>query len=58
MEKTTDQSELYRAYRANQDCICPLCGKRYIDHPMNKEVLSWQDEPFLHVLCNGDLVKL
>lgn len=47
-----------KCYRAHQDCRCPKCGKRYIDHPMDLRSLSWQDEPFLHVLCNGDRVKL
>lgn len=46
------------SYRASQACICDRCGKQYGDHPMDESELSWQNEPFLHVLCNGDRVKL
>ena len=45
-------------YRADGNCICKICNKLYIDHPMSKEYLSWVCEPYLHILCNGDLVKL
>lgn len=45
-------------YRANQDCICLECGEPYWKHPMDNHYLSFQDEPWLHILCNGDLVKL
>ena len=41
-----------RYFRAAGDCICKLCGKKYIDHPTH------EDLTFLHVLCDGRLVKL
>ena len=51
-------SEQTPFYRANGDCICPDCGKRYMDHPMDKWVLSFDGYPILHILCNGERVKL
>lgn len=36
-------------YRAGGDMTCPKCGRVYYDHPQ-----VW----FLHVLCDGSLVKL
>ena len=43
--------------RASQDCICE-CGTRYGDHPFSEEDISYDGYPYLHVLCNGDKVKL
>lgn len=44
--------------RAGGDVLCS-CGKMYKDHPMDSIILSGLDHnPFLHVLCNGDRVKL
>lgn len=45
------------SYRASGGCVCK-CGKRYDHHPMAKEHLDFNGEPFLNRLCNGDLVKL
>jgi len=44
-------------YRASKDCIC-TCGLEFWRHPLDFWELSYADEPFLHVLCNGDRVKL
>lgn len=47
--------------RASGDCVCAACGKRYGDHPMDTENVSEIDGypyPYLHILCNGDRVKL
>lgn len=44
--------------RASGDCLCDLCGREYRRHPFTFEYTDWNGEPFLHVLCNGDLVKL
>lgn len=46
--------------RAGGDVICDTCGKPYRKHPMDErpEALSYQGEPFLRVLCNGERVKL
>lgn len=45
-------------YRAAGDCTCQECGEEYRRHPMDHFELSYAGEPFLHVLCNGDRVKL
>lgn len=44
--------------RASHLCICEICGKLYIEHELYKEILSYDDKPFLRVLCDGRLVKL
>ena len=44
--------------RASGDVICEDCGKKYYDHPMDRENLDFNDGPFLHILCNGERVKL
>lgn len=45
-------------YRASGACLCEDCGEPYLKHPMDFFALSYDDEPYLHVLCNGDRVKL
>jgi hypothetical protein len=44
--------------RASGDVICEVCGKPYRKHPFDMEIIGWQDEPFLNVLCDGTRVKL
>jgi hypothetical protein len=39
-------------YRTDGRMHCGACGRKYIDHPVSVHV------PFLHVICNGDFVKL
>jgi len=46
------------AIRASGDCRCIVCGKKYLEHPMDKEDLSYDGSPFLHILCDGMRVKL
>jgi len=43
--------------RTSGGVICETCGKEYRRHP-HSEHRDWNDDPFLNVLCNGDLVKL
>jgi len=52
--------EVEEFIRASGDCICEICGKKYYDHPLekNKEYLDYEDRPFLRRLCDGTLVKL
>ena len=45
-------------YRASKDCVCPICRQECIRHPLDFWELSYSGDPFLHVLCNGDRVKL
>lgn len=47
-----------RTYRASGESICDICGREYRQHPADEEQLSYDDQPFLIVLCNGDRVKL
>lgn len=44
--------------RAGGDCLCSECSRSYYDHPMIDNMLDYNQEPFLHMLCNGDVVKL
>ncbi len=46
-----------RAYRASHYKVCDECGKTYIKHPFLNR-LDHNDEPYLNVICNGDIVKL
>ncbi len=43
--------------RASGSCVCQACGLEYRRHAYS-EHRDWNDDPFLNVLCNGDLVKL
>lgn len=44
--------------RADGGCTCDDCGHSYRHHPYDGSVLDWENQPFLHVLCNGTRVKL
>lgn len=44
--------------RAGGDVVCEDCGDTYYKHPHASRPVDWENRPFLHVLCNGDLVKL
>jgi hypothetical protein len=43
--------------RADTNCLCATCGKRYGQHPYGGP-LTYDHTLILHRLCNGDLVKL
>jgi len=45
-------------YHASGNCECAECKELYYNHPLDHFELSFDGEPFLHVLCNGDRVKL
>ena len=47
-----------RSYRASHLYVCETCGKLYADHPVYKDVLQFYPELILHLVCNGNLVKL
>mgnify|MGYP001171393756 CR=1 FL=1 len=49
---------IWFAYRAGGDVECRICGRKYYDHPMEPTETDWNDQPYLHVLCSGDRVKL
>jgi hypothetical protein len=44
--------------RASGDCICEECGKKYYDHPYIENNLDGEGHPYLHITCNGLIVKL
>jgi hypothetical protein len=46
--------------RASGEAICRQCGRKYLEHPLDRrpEVLAYNGEPFLRVLCDGILVHL
>ncbi len=44
--------------RASGLVICEHCGKDYYHHPYASECRDDQGHPFLHVTCDGDIVKL
>ena len=43
--------------RACGDTLCS-CGLDYYRHPYDVQELTYQDEPYLRVLCDGTRVKL
>ena len=47
-----------RFYRASGECICSECGRDYYSHPYASEARDRDDQPYLHIICNGDIVKL
>jgi hypothetical protein len=47
-----------KTYRTNGELIYKKCGKNYYSHPLYYNVLDFNGDPFLNMLCNGDLVKL
>ncbi len=44
--------------RAHQGSRCEACGRVYWKHPMDYVNLDFQRDPYLHILCDGSLVKL
>lgn len=44
--------------RMSGESPCPVCNHPALDHPMCGRIKSDQNEPFLHVLCDGRRVKL
>lgn len=50
IELVLDEDQMFRA---DGDCICPICKKPYKEHRNPKGKYYW-----ITVLCNGWLVKL
>lgn len=44
--------------RAGGGATCEACGRTLRDHPMDLQHVGYDRRPFLHVLCDGRLVKL
>ena len=47
-----------KMHRASGLVVCDECGKEYYDHPYVAECRTDEGMPFLHLICNGDIVKL
>lgn len=67
MESDTDEHDPWvetaeglevQYYRADGNMICQPCGQEYFRHPYEASVVGYDELPFLHRICNGDLVKL
>lgn len=52
------ESELDKAYRTNGEIVCKKCCKTYYEHPLCYKYVDSYGDPYLNILCNGDLVKL
>jgi hypothetical protein len=44
--------------RADGHAFCMSCDRKLRDHPMDLEHVGYDRKPFLHVRCDGSLVKL
>lgn len=44
--------------RAAPNTVCNICFHEYIKHPMFLGLIDTGGNPYLHLLCNGTLVKL
>ncbi len=51
-EVMTDQERQGDVNRAGGDCICDICGFKYIEHP---QILEYPD---LYITCNWEVFKL
>ena len=47
-----------RMVRASGLVECETCGKDYYHHPYVYECRDSEGNPFLHITCSGDIVKL
>ena len=45
-------------FRASGDCKCPECGEVYRRHPFTPHRAFGDGDPYLHLRCNGEVVKL
>ena len=52
------EEELSQVQRLPTHGICDICGKKFLDHPMNLVYLDSNKEPYLNELCDGVLAKL
>jgi len=52
------EEALVEFYRADGNLVCQNCQKQYWNHDFEPDLVSFDDQPYLRRLCNGDLVKL
>lgn len=58
--KTYGQQTMFhfQMRRASGESLCDECRQPYSRHRYERAVLNDQGQPYIHRLCNGDLVKL
>jgi ribosomal protein L32 len=44
--------------RASHLKVCEICGKMYVNHTIDREVLKFYLDLYLHIICSGERVKL
>lgn len=54
----TDEEISIKMIRTDGGAICSVCGKEHRDHPYIDEARDWDGYPFLHLICDGMIVKL
>ncbi len=54
--RANDPSPEY--YRPDNEMICEACDMPYWRHPYDPAHIDENGNPFLRMLCNGDLIKL
>lgn len=47
-----------RQIRVSSEGVCPDCGEKYFKHPYIENCLDWEGRPFLHLACDGRVLKL
>lgn len=62
LQEAVEEFDLRRMVRASGEVDCPICGKRYRDHPNNPFHLTDDGTgrlvPWLRESCDGKLLKL
>ena len=56
--KLTDDQIARQMIRASGECLCPKCGQEYYSHPYVENCLDMNGYPYMHVTCDGLIVKL
>lgn len=54
----TDEEIARDTIRASGMCICEKCGKEYWWHPYVDNCRDMDGYPFVHITCDGTIVKL
>lgn len=56
LELSIDDDNAWK--RVGGGAVCQSCGLKYYDHMMCESILDSRNEPYLHVSCDGLLLKL
>lgn len=53
------RGEEFQMWRVDGRAICANCHKAYNTHPLARDILDWQGEPFVYSSCEpGVVLKL